>query len=1186
MTTLPLFWHLSSASKKERINASVKLIGALEQFQTKFVPKESPSTSTSDAEQEDNSPAQKTDLLDAMNAQDVSYSIRRLIRGLSSPRESSRLGFAVALTELLSRINTITCAQIVSLILDGTKIQGSMTGQEERDMLFARLFGFTSVIESGLLVRTGALPTSPSTAPQISTLSSVEEVVKGLFALGEKKSWLRESSWWTIILALDTIHDSEVEWKQEAIDFILQHLFIENQVWSPEKVALTFKLQEKYPSREWTRYLSPPFKNSSLLHSSNLQTLAVVLKEAGTHDDDDDDDKDMARAPAGAWKPELHFVWDVILDRYLPNTTLHIAENNFQEFYRIVVDESLFASTSSPKRKHWGFQVFKKALPWVTQTSMPMLFTRNFMRCWINQLSNHDRHLHKIARQAALDVQTFVQNNPQLGFSLILQLTGIHGHQQFDRLTKTKTVESILTAMDEPEIKNYINYLYSQFNVPENADGLDVTALKSRRTWVIDQLAALIRNPSVPKSDKWIKSVLDWLTVYGLFDVRKKSSKSPFDPLRSTPQPALPDELCQTCRNRLLASLGDLSSQTVVIKTGERSARATGVASDGQFWISKVLKTIGQLEADAKHVTLRAKPSSVARGLHAKAGEALSRLGEAEWRDTAQGAELLLSATLLQSYCNTDLKEGTEELEACIDSVDRLFASGGEGKERSRGVADEETSPEPIDLLVDLIIGFMEKSTAYLRTIGNQAFALLSGTVKGSTIDLILTQLERRDPSELMNGADSSDVEMDDDESGHESESEDKDSSVDSDKGEDEDSPSDEDESENDEDVDPELRSKVEKALRSILPVTEDGSESENSMDDEQMMAIDKQLADILRSHVGSKRKSVDAQREATHFKNRVLDLVDTFIRRQPESALILRLIIPLIELISVAGPDERQLADKARGILRIRLGKSKEIPSNVDSDSCKPVLSAVHSRARKTHSSELLPLLSRCSIYLSRVMVHCDAEDKLLAAYRESLTDFLMRKNSALNASFFQEFIQRFPSTGWHLRDDLLSLSAKAVNIYRQCQAFHLVEVLLNSLPYGDTQVDLAEFISKLSRALIALVESACDDTVSLSAAQIKQLFRLALSAIRQINRREKADADTWNASSWVSLRAKLQTSTRYKSSPALLKMCDQIIRSSQSEQRDGKIGGSKRKAGGVNEEQNALKSNRTKRKKLDKSS
>lgn len=96
-TTLPLFWHLSSASKKERIDASVKLVGALEQFQVQFVPNDSPETSD---DEEDDENGLKSDGLNKLNAQDVSYSIRRLIRGLASPRESSRLGFAVALTEV------------------------------------------------------------------------------------------------------------------------------------------------------------------------------------------------------------------------------------------------------------------------------------------------------------------------------------------------------------------------------------------------------------------------------------------------------------------------------------------------------------------------------------------------------------------------------------------------------------------------------------------------------------------------------------------------------------------------------------------------------------------------------------------------------------------------------------------------------------------------------------------------------------------------------------------------------------------------------------------------------------------------------------------------------------------------------------------------------------------------------
>lgn len=67
-------------------------------------------------------------------------------------------------------------------------------------------------------------------------------------------------------------------------------------------------------------------------------------------------------------------------------------------------------------------------------------------------------------------MQSFVQNNPQLGFALILQLTGGHGSQQFDKLTKTKTVETILTSMDVAGIRSYIEYLLTQVNLPDGKE--------------------------------------------------------------------------------------------------------------------------------------------------------------------------------------------------------------------------------------------------------------------------------------------------------------------------------------------------------------------------------------------------------------------------------------------------------------------------------------------------------------------------------------------------------------------------------------------------------------------------------------------------------------------------------------------------------------------------------------------
>jgi len=59
-------------------------------------------------------------------------------------------------------------------------------------------------------------------------------------------------------------------------------------------------------------------------------------------------------------------------------------------------------------------------------------------------------------------IQDIVQNNPNIGFSFILQLTGVHGSQQFDKLTRTKTVESIVTKMDIDGVKGYVDHLFDQ----------------------------------------------------------------------------------------------------------------------------------------------------------------------------------------------------------------------------------------------------------------------------------------------------------------------------------------------------------------------------------------------------------------------------------------------------------------------------------------------------------------------------------------------------------------------------------------------------------------------------------------------------------------------------------------------------------------------------------------------------
>jgi len=81
-------------------------------------------------------------------------------------------------------------------------------------------------------------------------------------------------------------------------------------------------------------------------------------------------------------------------------------------------------------------------------------------------------------------------------------------------------------------------------------------------------------------------------------------------------------------------------------------------------------------------------------------------------------------------------------VQSWIDSASRLFHPSA-GKfdvlESPRNDELRQPPPEPIDVLVDIIIGCLEKGTAFMRAVGIRSFSLLSGVVNATTINLILS---------------------------------------------------------------------------------------------------------------------------------------------------------------------------------------------------------------------------------------------------------------------------------------------------------------------------------------------------------------------------------------------------------------------------------------------------------------
>jgi DNA polymerase phi len=278
-----------------------------------------------------------------------------------------------------------------------------------------------------------------------------------------------------------------------------------------------------------------------------------------------------------------------------------------------------------------------------------------------------------------------------------------------------------------------------------------------------------------------LKKARSLLYVYSFHSPSKVWLSQLGTQIHSVPSPPYSDNLQRQCRERLLCCLADLTQLSVVAKTVEKAQRFTGIALNGQLWLSRVVEIIRKLEQDSKHVTLLSELSEDDRGKLEQAHRAVARLRKVrprfvllvffseifecqvsgDQREQAEGVQLLLQSFIIQFYIE-DSSEGrdTASLEvrclfrplkaisdvsmaqSCIDCASRLFHPWTEKFNVLESPRDDELQqppPEPIDVLVDTIIGCLEKGTAFMRAVGIRSFSLLSGVVKDTTINLILS---------------------------------------------------------------------------------------------------------------------------------------------------------------------------------------------------------------------------------------------------------------------------------------------------------------------------------------------------------------------------------------------------------------------------------------------------------------
>ena len=378
----------------------------------------------------------------------------------------------------------------------------------------------------------------------------------------------------------------------------------------------------------------------------------------------------------------------------------------------------------------------------------------------------------------------------------------------------------------------------------------------------------------------------------------------------------------QLCRLRFFSLLQECSSRTAPRNPdGEQPAQKAamdGTMESGDLWATRALDYGTTLVASSKEVRLDMPLGEEAADADATAAAALEAIAEAQNAqpdgDDAEaedvrvrrlkGFEYLLVSMRLQLL--DEQKETAEILQEIVQCFQHSAAQLGADDSDDDDEEEGQEEVEPVTVLVDCLLGLLTRPSALVREVVRTVFKSFTADVGEAALDLLLHALTAHGEAEEGDEPGGEDVD-DLPEIGFGSDDED-----------DEDGDDEGDENEDEDDDDDEEAEGV-----TVGPAEVDSDEDmwdeeeDDDLDDSEMFrqGFNEKLAQILRLKKEQGKKSVQDRRRATaHWKLRILDLLELFMKREPRSELLLLLPQPLLECVQapsvfkVRTPHNRQL--------------------------------------------------------------------------------------------------------------------------------------------------------------------------------------------------------------------------------------------------------------------------------------
>jgi len=508
---------------------------------------------------------------------------------------------------------------------------------------------------------------------------------------------------------------------------------------------------------------------------------------------------------------------------------------------------------------------------------------------------------------------------------------------------------------------------------------------------------------------------------------------------------------------------------------------------------------------------------------------------------------------------HSDAAEAISNIDDIVNCYIRIFPT--ETKKPKKAAKSEEGEEEeeanPIEVLVDVLLSFLLKPSLLLRNLTEKVFKAFCSKLTKNAITLIINVLNPEESAAVIEENNEEEDGMDIDEEGE-------DGDVVMGDGEDDDDDDDdldiEEDDDDNEEVDEELRRKIQAVLQKKDPNNADGLEEDDDeelpdLNDDEMLDFDEKLAEIFKQRKIIKTSRRESKQQILHFKFKVLEMLDIFIKRQSTNVLVVELIMPLLHLVKqlYGSHDQQQLYERVQSLLKNRLLKVKDYPrTNVNTDELFDLLEEVNKFAEKCNEPELCNLAGEVSIFIVKVILGNNIKKettpskkskspkkseaavetstaanvagavpnydekivkRLSKFYGGLLEKFMTKNHTNLRPGQFTIVIQRYPMIAWEFVDGLVNyLSPKplananqmVMKVFQLTQAYRFLEILFNTLSKQEEEKHMKKvksLIPKINKAQAEVCE-AYQDTVSGKEEDNKKMTKISQPRLKEITK------------------------------------------------------------------------------------